>query len=887
MATLQQTLRGLPQADDQLIRGPGGILQRAPTLQGAAQRAGLTAPPTTPLAAEMTGAGPQAAKMAGTPQQMKAALEATSEPAPTLQTTLRRKQYGRDMTQAEMGAMAKSADMQKLGSLGDRVTTMIQDEYTKATAATAPAAPAGTAPTPDVQISTAGYFEGKDLKSVTPDLQKLQATQPGTEEYNKLLINLNTQLGYGPQFGKELLTADQLQSMYKATSEVLGEGLAGKIRDLSTVKAEEFLPALGYDAASLGKLLGVTPQDIQKYSLADLQDKVNEVTSKEFTKAQQLEQQAMSPLVGVAERGLAREAARELSTTGIRATEADVQKLADEVTAASNVTFMGQTKSIDNWLADDEISAMIKDVVESPAGSKLRSDLKKASPQLSDFIERNEGALKVAAEKLQTGASQFKQLQEKNKKLILDAGLSEDAAKTFADKILGLQYKEFTETDVPILGYLKGLSDTDRQKVSNELNTISVNDPTLAKEVAALSSEQLESLGIGTKGSNWEKMNAYNNKLTQIQNTPTENYDELIREAFSDVGSLDTIKQRIADGNKLKALGLNPGISTFSLDPKTLKEDLLKDKKRVSAVEAAAGTVPQVAKKTFGTPTIPSGEVGSIINKLGPLLEDGNLSAQDFATAYDKNNPISTLNLDEMIALENLSKKPNTSIDQTGATTRRKYLSNIYTRDLFNSTKGTDTALQASMKIINNHGMTDNQKIDRELLSGFVDKEIGDDAEKWGNFVKSRGGRGNLDKMFSVFVDDADKKANDAMRYGVATPRIQSAWANMQTGTANDPANVGKQFGEAYSGGSGSTPTTSQTKSSQSLSQQLVTAAQNAPAQAMKEVSNVVTAVAKPVANVVTSVAAPVAQKTEQVVTSGAKKTEAFGKNLKKGKIKL
>jgi len=83
MATLQQTLRGLPKADDQLTRGPGGVLQRTPTLQQATKQTGVAVGPTTPLAAQLMGAGPQAAKMAGTPQQMQA----------TLDTALRTKQY--------------------------------------------------------------------------------------------------------------------------------------------------------------------------------------------------------------------------------------------------------------------------------------------------------------------------------------------------------------------------------------------------------------------------------------------------------------------------------------------------------------------------------------------------------------------------------------------------------------------------------------------------------------------------------------------------------------------------------------------------------------------------------------------------------------------------
>lgn len=630
MATLQQTLRGLPKADDQLTRGPGGVLQRSPTLKQATQQAGLAAAPTTPMAAQMTGASAQAAKMAGTPQQMQAALQQASE-QPNLQTALRQKQYGREVTGAEAAGMSKSADMQKLGGLGDRVTKMITDELGKV----------GTAE--DVKLSA--------------DLDIIRKDPTGTSQ-----AAMDAMLRIA-QSGQDL---DKIKQLIPEAAATIGTIAKQTIADPSTVKASQFLPDLGYTPESLAELLGVTPEEVQGYSVAQLQDKVNQVASEEFTATQQLEQQAVSPLVGAAERGLAREAARELSATGVRASEADMQRLADDVSTAEQVTLFGETRNIADWLADDEVSALVKDVLESPEGSQLRKDMEAQAKPFYDFIIRNEGILKDAASKLDTSTTEFKAIQTFNKDLF--KGLSDAAIQAYAPQATGFKSARLTTTDVPLLTYRAGLSDADRQLADNELNKIQASDPDMAKEISTLSADQLAILGIGKKGSNYDKMTSYNQKVDDVASTPDENEDSIIASVFADAGSVDAANQRIDQNNAMVAMGYPSTLSrTQPVNAAEVKKEFLAGNPKISITAAASGEVPGVPQLRLGKAKLPEDTAEQIIvTSLMPVLKDGSLSAEEI---NDPRGPVSRLGStatgwDDLLFLREMADRPGAKIDK-------------------------------------------------------------------------------------------------------------------------------------------------------------------------------------------------------------------------------
>jgi hypothetical protein len=647
MATLQQTLRGLPEADDQLSRGPGGTLQRTKKLQQAVKDTGVATAPTTPMGAQMIGADAQASKMAGTPQQMQA----------TLQTALRRKQYGREATAEETTGMAKSVDMQKLGGLGDRVQSMVDSEAAKLKAPTLVAAVQGqpaVPTTPVVQVAT--------TEEATKYADKLAVikTNPQSQEAMDAMAEISRDLGKNPE-------DIDWNKMFQDAGTAIGAAAASTIMNAEDLPVLQILQDIGYQLPELSQLLGVPESELQGYNIKQLQDKINEVATTEFGKTQQLEQQAASPLVGAAQRGLAREAAREFSATGVRATEADMQRLNDSIAQADMVSFPPGTpqRPVAEALADDEISAMIKEIVESPEDSELRKQVEAQSPEFYAFIKGNELALKEAASRIDTGSTQFKQIQTANVQFIEGAGLSADAAKLFVPSAVGVQSKKVSAEDVPVVAYLNTIGNkVERKTISDTLNALATNDPDLAAEVAKLSKEQLISLGVGKPGSNWDKMLKHNATVDKVQQIPEDDVSGLLAEAYSDMPSPEVAQDYIARGNTLSALGLESGVALSSLDPATLKQNITASTgQKVSVEDAVAGNIPQVKKPAFGSPKEPdpASQEYLLYRTLSPILADGNLSAQEI---NDTKGPISKLGWDDLLKLQDMSKNPKSSMDR-------------------------------------------------------------------------------------------------------------------------------------------------------------------------------------------------------------------------------
>lgn len=694
MATLQQTLRGLPKADDQLTRGPGGVLQRSSTLKQATQQAGLAAAPTTPMAAQMTGASAQAAKMAGTPQQVQAALQQATE-QPTLQTALRQKQYGRGITEAEAGVMSKSADMQALGGLGDRVTKMVSNELGKA----------GTAK--DVDLSA-------DLAKIREEFKK-DPTGKSQAAMDAMLRIV--------QSGQSL---DKIQQLVPEAAVAIADIAAKTIVDPTTVKAAQFLPELGYTAESLAELLKVTPEEVQGYSLSQLQNKVNQAVSEEFTATQQLEQQAVSPLVGAAERGLAREAARELSATGVRASEADMQRLADEISTAHLVSFPPGTspRPVDEILADDEISAIVKDIVESPEGSQLRKDIEAQAPDFYNFIKRNETILKEASAGLDTSTTEFKAIQTFNKSLFGD--LSEKAIATYAPGATGFKSTRLTAADVPILTYRASLSDTERKLADNEFNKIEASNPDMAKEISTLSADQLATLGIGKKGSNYDKMISYNQKVDEVATTPDENEDSIVSSIYADAGSVEAANQTINNNNAMVALGYPSTVSrTQPINAAESKKEFLAANPKISITAAASGEVPKIPQLRLGkTKQIEDAVELNIHTTLLPVLKDGSLSAEEI---NDTRGPINKLNWDDLLDLRQIADRSGAKIDKPALDDKLNKLRRENTDQEFILVGGadrrnTDPALDIDRWARLLDPKVDDRKVDKAVVRDLISK---------------------------------------------------------------------------------------------------------------------------------------------------------------------
>lgn len=468
-----------------LTRGPDGQLteETQPSIQDLAQKAGLSSPPLTASGAAAIGANPQQTKMQGTPMQKNAALNIAAQ-APTnqdLSTTIREQQARTQATTQEQGSIQKSEDMKNLGSLGDRVTDFIQAQKNKLDQQNAQ-----TQAATSLTNASGATLTADQATAVQPLLQQLAADPSNMQ----LQLQVNQALGYDTT---HQLSPTEIQGLYQdATSSIASSGAAA-IQDNLTAQDLINQGGLGYDANQLSQLLGVPADQIGAMTVPQIRGKIQEAMANEFSQTQNLDQKAQSGNLGAAERALASQGAREASAVGTRSSEADVAHLQQQMQNAEQVSFGGKTMTIEQALSDDNISGTIADYLNAAPGSPQRTQLEQTEPQLVSFINKNQAVLADASQALQSGASQFQNIQTQN------SALRDGLNPNLANALLGDNKLSASAIDVsqkaPLLQYM--------QQNPDARNILSDVSPEEGQQLASLNQAQVTSL-LANGGANWK-----------------------------------------------------------------------------------------------------------------------------------------------------------------------------------------------------------------------------------------------------------------------------------------------------------------------------------------------------------------------------------------------
>lgn len=632
MATLSQTLNPLKRAAD-------GGLEKAPDLKQAMANVGATNAPTMPIGGTLIGANPDAVKMVGTSAQLNAAQSRQQDqaaPTDSLQTAVRQQQSRTTTTAAEQGKMKKSADMQALGGLGDRVTNFIDTQRAKLTTAAPVVAQAnavGTAPT----IA--------DPAAASAALNALMADPTNTEKQKAANLALGRNL-------ETIIQPAEIAGLYQTAQDALSQAGAGAIDDslnISTLIAD---PAFGYDAATLSNLLGLPADQISAMSVKQLTDAVNSTITSEFGASQANQQLSTSGIAGQAERAMAQSAGRELSSTGIRATEADTARLDEQLASADQVSFGGNTYGIEDLLNDETISGIISTYMNSAVGSPERARIDKTEPALSVFIKKNDSLLHDAALQLTYGADAFGKIQEQVKLLGTQGGTPIDT-KLMTKLITGFgkdfQTQNVDPESIPFLAQLTGKTDYQKAVVVNAVNTALEKDIASPDELAGLSKEELEGLNIGVAGSNWS------NYVTNTENRrafPAKSEDDKLASMVNGAWTVNELDEVVQVAKTQSVLGMGNPIS-LGIDPHNLDASYSAFNPPSTLSEASKGaSVP--TKKTITPPPPLSAMYSTLYSKLGGAASDGQVSGAEVSAAG--------LDLEELIALESNVGKSGSNI---------------------------------------------------------------------------------------------------------------------------------------------------------------------------------------------------------------------------------
>lgn len=531
-----------------LVRGGAGGGQLTEEsqqgVQSLAGQVGLQAPPITPAGTAAIGGNPDQQKMAGTPAQKTAALNLSQQNPTSLQDTLRRGQVRNQATSEEAASMQKSQDMKNLGSVGERVSDFIDSQRQQLAAQQAP-----------VAVGVSSTATGNASAPISADASNLLNQLRSDPTNQQLQLQVNQALGYDVN---TQLSPDQINNLYQSSQQSISAGGANVVADKLAVSDLISNPKFGYSADQLSQLLGVPADQIGKMSVADLRDAINQESQKEFTSTQQLDQKAQSGQLGIAERGLARQAGQEASRVGTRSSEADVAHLDQQIANADQVQFGGKSYNVDDLLKDDTISGVITDYMNAAPGSDTRAQLEKSEPQLVGFIQKNEALLDDASKQLSAGAQTFQDTQQFNKQLA--QSLPPELAKVLTPEAGSLQAGKIDVTKHPLLNWLQNNPDA-----KNKLQGVSSED---AQALSGLNEDQINSLQIGTQGGLWDQYleqqkNVATKKsvLQQAGNKP----DAVVDTALNGfAGGYDQLTRLYNKDNRANLLGLPNTLDQFS-----------------------------------------------------------------------------------------------------------------------------------------------------------------------------------------------------------------------------------------------------------------------------------------------------------------------------------
>jgi hypothetical protein len=649
----------------QLVKGADGLLSEEKPLQQLAGEAGLVAPPTTAIGASMIGASPNVAKMAGGPAQKTKALSLASEPTENLQDATRRQEVRKEKSAEEVQQAEKSETLKQLGGLGDRVHSLIEAERQKLVA------PPTAAPT----VESVDEFAGKDISSIKSLLSQLRVNPS----------DMNLQLQLNQALGKQVgttLTPEQINSLYESATESIARGAAGSVDDDLTASDLIDRGQLGYTREQLSELLAVPLEQIDGLSIAQIRDHVSKLADEEFSKTQELQQQATSNLSGIAERGLAQQAGLEASATGMRSTEADVQKLEQSIANADIVQFGGQSYKVDDLLKDETISGIVKEYLESPEGSEVRQRIDSSEPQLKAFIDANRALLEDAASALGAGAEEFTDVQSDNQGIATAGGLlSPSIAAKLIPEYKDLAAGRLDPSQVPILNYANSLSEVEKQQFAQNLNVLAEEFPDVLEEIGTLTPEEIQQLGINRPDGKWTSFTSDVRRYDEMVAIQDENIMDLVGKLYNVGNNFDY--QAELDRNQTRGV-LGFGGTSGVLDMVDLNRDGKIDsadeirgrilqgrptlkgalggsqvpgRQKYVAPDPLPDYEPDQLKRMDALLTLDEGQIQANLAKfMGPSVLDGKVDVEDLQNLVRKGTDQAELN-SRLVLMDYLNKK--------------------------------------------------------------------------------------------------------------------------------------------------------------------------------------------------------------------------------------
>lgn len=429
-----------------------------------ARQQGLPAAPTSPLGMQAVGGSQDIAKMAGTPNQVRA----------TIRETLKERTDVRDvMGEAERGSERKRFDVERiqqqlqsltgLGSLDNRVAEAVRARLTSTTGIEFKNE-VDRAAVEQVMRTSGLTTDSASVDGVIAALVQLRDNMTPDNVaamLKKLGISATIDDGAAGLAQKLVQSGVFKQASIDDVKSRLSQQLENvknfKIKDLGTVDdtGKVVYGNLDFDPKNAADALGLTEEQMGNLTLAEAKAMLASYRQRSFADVDELRDLVANPFATQGQKDFARKRLAELGAIGVTSLEEKNDDLQAQMEQGDTVQVGNRQIRVTELTTDPTYRATIATALSSP---EELEKLRLTDPKLADWIDANKKALIDVASQLTTGLGDFATKQKAYKDYM--AGASPDLLDKLIPGWRDAKDVDLTEWSKTLPAVLKATFDT-------------------------------------------------------------------------------------------------------------------------------------------------------------------------------------------------------------------------------------------------------------------------------------------------------------------------------------------------------------------------------------------------------------------------------------------
>lgn len=377
-----------------------------------ARQQGMPAAPLSPLGAAGIGASQDVAKMAGTGEQVRAALRETLKERTETKDVMAEAERGTERARFDVGRIQQQLQtMTGLGSLDNRVADKIRQNLTKVDTGNIKNAIDEVAVRSVLSKGGTIAPSDADVKAAVTEIAKLQVKATPEEVVKVLsLLGISSSITESTESLAQKLAQTGVfkQSGAAEIKKIMDDNMASqaklKIGDL----APEQKPFSAAEQDAIEDILDV--DDIDTWTLDEVKSALQAYSSRNFANVDELRGVLASPTASQSQKDFARKRLAELGAIGVTSAEEKTNDLQRQMDEGDTVKFGKTQVKIFDLLNKPEYKAIIANALATPEGL---AELEKSDPELADWVKKNQARLVDFRKELADGTKEFIDLQKK------------------------------------------------------------------------------------------------------------------------------------------------------------------------------------------------------------------------------------------------------------------------------------------------------------------------------------------------------------------------------------------------------------------------------------------------------------------------------------------